>query len=439
MTTITSIVQQTSLVPIFPTPILTTVPSGLPSLSPVLPTSASGLGPVPSPLPGPVEIILAIVPTVAGRMLKRDLGGFISDVGSPNPKDCRSATVYTLDSGRLLVASRPTFSIFADAGTSFTEFRSRESLTAGANIVDTTFLNDNGVLRWRNALFSGGEAGFCQVAATGQVYTTYVDSPTLFPAGCLPVTVSVIDRKIYIHYYPEALGYIANTLLASQCVGGSTTSGLLPSTTSIATPVGSTQSAGPSSDLISTTSAEPSSGGFSQSITPISDLPSTSLVEPSSPSSLSQATAPFSNTTGIPSSALPTTSVLEPSESSSGPESSASDSSNPDTSSNPSTEVPSSGAPTSSSSDSTTADSQSSLQTSLSTQGTSDFPTSTTDSTQTLSTSESTASTLSTDSSASSPSSDSTQFSSYSDSTLSTFSTESTSTFFFANSSTIAP
>ncbi|KAH8778615.1 hypothetical protein F5883DRAFT_710502 [Diaporthe sp. PMI_573] len=132
--------------------------------------------PLPGPpVPGPLEIILAIIPTVFGRSLgeqrlgKRDLGGFISDVGSPNPKDCRSATIYRLDSARLQLSSRASASIFADAGTSFTEFRSHGSLNAGANVVATTFLDDNSVLRWRNASFSGGEAGFCQVPATRQV------------------------------------------------------------------------------------------------------------------------------------------------------------------------------------------------------------------------------------------------------------------------------
>lgn len=201
VTTITSIVQLPTLAPTFPTPLLTTPLSVLPSPAPL--TSTSGLIPAPSPFPGPVEIILAIVPTVSGRMLekrtaaKRDLGGFISDSDSPNPKECSSATVYRLDSGRLQINSRLTLSIFADAGTSFTEFRARESLNAAANIVATTFFNDNSVLRWRNASFSGGEAGFCQVAATGQVYTTYVASPAAWPAGCVPVSITILDRKIY--------------------------------------------------------------------------------------------------------------------------------------------------------------------------------------------------------------------------------------------------
>lgn len=202
VTTITSIVQLPTLAPTFPPPVLTTALSVLPSPSFAPPPFTSGPSPAPSPVPGPVEILLAINPTVSGRMLekrtaaKRDLGGFISDGGSPNPKDCRSATTYRLDSGRLQISSRLTFSIFADAGTSFTEFRARESLNAGANIVATTFFNDNSILRWRNASFSGGEAGFCQVAATGQVYTTYVASPTQWPAGCLPVSISIIDRMI---------------------------------------------------------------------------------------------------------------------------------------------------------------------------------------------------------------------------------------------------
>lgn len=203
MTTITSIVQQPTLFPTFPTPVLTTPLSGLPSLSPAPPLSVSTPSPVPSPLPGPVNIILAIAPAVSTRMLekrpgwKRDLGGFISDGASPNPKDCTSATVYRLDSGRLQVSSNPSLSVFADAGTSFTEFRTRQSLNAGAGIVTTTFSNDNSVLRWQNASFSGGQAGFCQVAATGQVYATFVDSPAQLPTGCLPIRVSIIDGKIY--------------------------------------------------------------------------------------------------------------------------------------------------------------------------------------------------------------------------------------------------
>ncbi|KAK7740286.1 hypothetical protein SLS63_001488 [Diaporthe eres] len=210
VTTITSIVQVPTLVPtlvpIFPTPLLTTPLSVLPSPSLATPPSTSGPGPAPSPFPGPVEIILAIVPAVSGRMLekrtaaKRDLGGFISDdAGSPNPKDCRSATVYRLDSGRLQISSRLTFSIFADAGTSFTEFRARESLNVGANIVATTFLNDNSILRWRNASFSGGEAGFCQVPATGQVQLM---RGWQYHYHSKPATKHHFDRK-FCRFHPE--------------------------------------------------------------------------------------------------------------------------------------------------------------------------------------------------------------------------------------------
>ncbi|KAI7778243.1 hypothetical protein LA080_002429 [Diaporthe eres] len=208
VTTITSIVQVPTLVPtlvpIFPTPLLTTPLSVLPSPSTAPPPSTSSPGPAPSPFPGPVEIILAIVPAVSGRMLekrtaaKRDLGGFISDdVGSPNPKDCRSATVYRLDSGRLQISSRLTFSIFADAGTSFTEFHARESLNAGANIVATTFVNDNSILRWRNASFSGGEAGFCQVPATGQLMRGWQ-----YHYHSKPATKHHFDRK-FCRFHPE--------------------------------------------------------------------------------------------------------------------------------------------------------------------------------------------------------------------------------------------
>ncbi|KAL1884071.1 hypothetical protein Daus18300_000180 [Diaporthe australafricana] len=171
VTTITSIVSVPTLVPIFPTPLLTTSLSGLPSSpSPTTP------GPLPTVLPGPVDIIIAIIPRVTGPFLekrtlaKRDIGGFISDVGSPNPKDCTSATTFRLDSGQLGVTARPGFSIYADVGVSFNEFRSREVVNAGAGVVTTTFAQGfDSILSFSNASFAGGEAGFCQVAATGQV------------------------------------------------------------------------------------------------------------------------------------------------------------------------------------------------------------------------------------------------------------------------------
>ncbi|KAJ0124826.1 hypothetical protein J7T55_006169 [Diaporthe amygdali] len=195
VTTITSIVSVPTLVPTFITPLPTT------SLSSSL-TSTSITTPGPSPLPGPADIILAIIPGIVGRALekrtpvKRDAGGFISDTGDPNPQDCKAATVYRLDSGTLRESASLTFSIFADVGTGFAEFRSRDSTNAGANIIATTFSNDNSILRWLNPAFSGGEAGFCQVAATGQVYATFVASPVGLPAGCSPIRISVLDRKL---------------------------------------------------------------------------------------------------------------------------------------------------------------------------------------------------------------------------------------------------
>ncbi|RSM00409.1 hypothetical protein CEP52_009118 [Fusarium oligoseptatum] len=170
---------------------LSSVTSGpLPSISSgtLLPTDAVSSDPVSTatagPNPGGRIIIFQVIPSTDPEkrdLSKRALGGYVASGGTVNPDVCTDADTFTLTSGQLLDNDIP---IYYD-GEEFKLFGGQGPPPDDA--ITTTFENVGGSLRWVNPSLPNGQAGFCQVAASGQVYITFSSRPE----GCRPVTISV--------------------------------------------------------------------------------------------------------------------------------------------------------------------------------------------------------------------------------------------------------
>ncbi|RTE83586.1 hypothetical protein BHE90_001838 [Fusarium euwallaceae] len=170
---------------------LSSVTSGpLPSVSSgtLLPTDVVSSDPVATatagPNPGGRSIIFQVVPSTDPEkrdLSKRALGGYVASGGTVNPDVCTDADTFTLTSGQLLDNDIP---IYYD-GEEFKLFGGQRPPPDDA--ITTTFENVGGSLRWVNPSLPNGQAGFCQVAASGQVYITFSSRPE----GCRPVTISV--------------------------------------------------------------------------------------------------------------------------------------------------------------------------------------------------------------------------------------------------------
>lgn len=165
----------------------------------VTPSSSSATA-APTTTPGLIPIILQVEPlTVAKRGLQKrslekraGLGGYVSDnPADPNPSDCSGATIFELGTV-LLDRGLP---LFTEAGDPFAEFRSTGPPPADA--ITTTFSGVvGGTLSWANTAFLTGEAVFCQVPATGQVFSTF-EGDLNVPAGCVTVQLRVLAGKMF--------------------------------------------------------------------------------------------------------------------------------------------------------------------------------------------------------------------------------------------------
>lgn len=162
----------------------------------VTPTTSGGAA-TPTP-PAFFPVILGIEPLgVAKRDLEKraGLGGFVTnDPANPNALNCSGATVFQLQigGGVFLDTGIP---LFTTSGSAFQEFRATGPSPAGA--ITTTFTGQDGsILTWANSAFFGGAATFCQVPATGQVYSTFQGTANV-PAGCVTVQLRIYAGKIY--------------------------------------------------------------------------------------------------------------------------------------------------------------------------------------------------------------------------------------------------
>lgn len=161
----------------------------------VTPTT-SGTLPTPTP-PAFFPVILGIEPLpFAKRDLKKraGLGGFVTDdPANPNALNCTQATIFQLQVGGGLFLDQG-IPLFTTTGASFAEFRASGPPPAGA--LTTFFSGQNGsILTWANPAFFGGAVTFCQVPATGQVFSTFGGRANV-PAGCVTVQLRIYSRKI---------------------------------------------------------------------------------------------------------------------------------------------------------------------------------------------------------------------------------------------------
>ncbi|KAI9147446.1 peptidase s8 and s53 subtilisin kexin sedolisin [Paramyrothecium foliicola] len=142
-------------------------------------SSSSAAGPTQSVEPVQ-KVILTIVPV---RLLqggskrgvsKRALGGFVGGGIVPNPIGCDEAAVFVLISGQLSLDQVP---IFYERGESFKAFPGSRTNTPTSEAVTTSFTITDGQVHFRNSALPGGEAGFCQVPESGQVYLKFTEGP----------------------------------------------------------------------------------------------------------------------------------------------------------------------------------------------------------------------------------------------------------------------
>ncbi|KAI1810697.1 hypothetical protein GGS20DRAFT_162042 [Poronia punctata] len=165
-------------------------------------TSPSGTAP-PVPgitnLPNDITVILQVQQRNSGTKKRANwnmrrqagIGGFVGGAGPATPETCDGATPFTLEAGMLEAGGE---AVATDPDIAFIPFRVQP-----AGSISTTFTIINGLLHWYNPAFTGGEAGFCMVMDTEQVFITFQGAGS-GPAGCVAVDIVV--------YY------------ASQCVNG---------------------------------------------------------------------------------------------------------------------------------------------------------------------------------------------------------------------------
>ena len=183
--------------PTNPMPTSQTPPEATPNQPPASTTTQN-----PSSLASASQVILSIEavagfgpasPTPRGvhprrRPWKRDDPddpddpGFVGDGRAPNPDSCADALRFRQADGRLERRGRP---VAVDPGVAYldlADYPPGGSITTRFSVVDDR-------LRWDNAAFDGGRAGFCQVPGNGTVYAVFTAAGG--PRGCAPVVLVV--------------------------------------------------------------------------------------------------------------------------------------------------------------------------------------------------------------------------------------------------------
>ncbi|KAK8122555.1 hypothetical protein PG984_011225 [Apiospora sp. TS-2023a] len=187
------------------------LPSGTATTGPADSTGSAGSGSAGSTGPGAsatnsagipgvtdlpqTPVLLSVIPglvnttnqkrDVAEMYRRQSLGGFIGAAGPINPASCSDATPFNLTQGRLMSGGEM---IATDPNVPYIPMK----VVPGGSI-STTFTVVNGILFWYNAAFSGGQAGFCQIAS-GQVYATFGAAGT-GPANCNAVSIVVYQAN----------------------------------------------------------------------------------------------------------------------------------------------------------------------------------------------------------------------------------------------------
>jgi hypothetical protein len=135
-----------------------------------------------------LNIILRIVPNSQDvkrdqRLQARALGGLVGAQSGI----CEDADRFSLLGGSLLDGDLPIYY----NGEDFKELSGQPGpVPAGA--ISTTFsVDSNGFVQFSNSLLPSGEAGFCQVSDSGQVYLTFTSSPP----NCKTVRLAIIGCK----------------------------------------------------------------------------------------------------------------------------------------------------------------------------------------------------------------------------------------------------
>ncbi|KAK8047102.1 hypothetical protein PG996_015166 [Apiospora saccharicola] len=184
----------TSSVPIsngnsFPTETVSFIPNPIGAVSSTVPLF--------TPTGGPM--LLAVVPAIPvpptnkkrrlrGKGAKRQdvNGGFIDVEGTV--ETCSDGTPFNITTeGQLISDGRAVGTRFGDKFILLPPNYDVEDIYTSFVVVDS-------VLHWQNTAFDGGEAGFCQVGGSGQVYATFAERAT-WPPGCDSISIIVYRAR----------------------------------------------------------------------------------------------------------------------------------------------------------------------------------------------------------------------------------------------------
>ncbi|KAF4992904.1 hypothetical protein FGRMN_6847 [Fusarium graminum] len=132
-----------------------------------------------------LNIVLGVVPNSQDtkrdqRLQRRALGGFVgTDSGL-----CEDADQFNLLGGSLLSRNSPVYYNGEDY-----KLLGGQTGPVPPGAITTTFsIDGNGYVQFSNSLLPNGQAGFCQVSDTGEVYLTFTSSPP----DCVTIRLAVI-------------------------------------------------------------------------------------------------------------------------------------------------------------------------------------------------------------------------------------------------------
>ncbi|KAK8135996.1 hypothetical protein PG984_003936 [Apiospora sp. TS-2023a] len=167
------------------------IPSPTVALSTVLlPTSTGGPSSStgqsgPSATTDNVPVLLTVVPAIPGppSNRKRRLGG-----KGAKRQNLNGGTLFNITTeGQLTSDGRVVATRFGDV---FIPLAPSDD----EGEISKAFVVINSVLHWQNTAFDGGEAGFCQVVGSGQVYATFAERAT-WPPGCDSISIIVYKAR----------------------------------------------------------------------------------------------------------------------------------------------------------------------------------------------------------------------------------------------------
>lgn len=133
-------------------------------------------------------------------LTKRNIGGFLGYDDTANPQVCTDAYVFLIGGGQLLAENQP---LWGNASLEYEAVTNLGPPPTGAITTDFELVDD--LLSWRNPAFVDGEAFYCQVANSGQVFFTFEASQADWPPNCQQIYLQAFPGKFFHLLWDSAL------------------------------------------------------------------------------------------------------------------------------------------------------------------------------------------------------------------------------------------